>query len=264
MPQNNLYFWFFFTEYDPPVPDVSLTELDDKTNVDLSIDYENEIYEDDEDEEWDETNSNFENNYESEISNIKSEDGYFDENSANDDDDTDVDNNLFCDLCEFSKTFLNVEDLESHISIVHQNLGEDKSQNKDYQCEFCEKSFNKSVSLKVHIRKLHKNPRKDCKLCEKKSFASTSALKKHMDDVHKGLKKFKCELCDKKFKSKVGIEYHKNFFHGDPETVASLKPYKCDLCELTFDKQSRADEHKSRVHLRIKNFKCHLCNMKYR
>ena len=56
---------------------------------------------------------------------------------------------------------------------------------KDYNCEFCGKSFLHAQSVKKHINIIHegKSDNYICDICEK-SFASSQYLIRHMKNVH--------------------------------------------------------------------------------
>lgn len=63
---------------------------------------------------------------------------------------------------------------------------------------------------------------------------------------------FKCNVCEKVFRSKKGKCYHDS-------CVTGIKPYKCNICEQSFVKRSHFEYHE-RVHTGYKPFKCSLCD----
>ena len=71
---------------------------------------------------------------------------------------------------------------------------------------------------------------------------------------------FKCDQCDKEFKSKSGLDYHLDFFHGEDggeELNDDPKPFKCNLCKWKGRKKKFLDKHFNIVHKKIRN--CDFC-----
>ena len=77
--------------------------------------------------------------------------------------------------------------LSNNNDIEKKPLSKDEfSNNEDYKCESCGKSFSRLDNLKRHMHTVHEG-RKDSK-CEDKSFTEAESLKKHIHTVHEGQK----------------------------------------------------------------------------
>ena len=61
----------------------------------------------------------------------------------------------------------------------------------------------------------------------------------------------KCEICDKEFKSKSGLQSHFFSVHGDGQ-----KEIKCNICQTKFLSQNKLSSHMKRVHENKKYHKC--------
>ena len=66
----------------------------------------------------------------------------------------------------------------------------ENSNEKEFKCDFCDKSFLQSISLKSHIHTIHEG-HKDYK-CEScgKSFSESRRLKKHIHSIQEGHKDY--------------------------------------------------------------------------
>ena len=62
--------------------------------------------------------------------------------------------------------------------------------------------------LKKHIAVVHDGIRKyRCEKCDK-AFSQLGNLKKHISCVHEGMKKFRCHICDKSFGQLGSLKAH--------------------------------------------------------
>ena len=85
--------------------------------------------------------------------------------------------------------------LDNHIRKVHLNL----PLTRDYVCNICGATYNKSGHLKMHISSIHENLRPHkCEHCGKE-FSRRQRLKEHIEGIHQGLLKHKCNYCDKAY-----------------------------------------------------------------
>ena len=94
-------------------------------------------------------------------------------------------------------------------------------------------------------------------------------LKQETDNSYE----FRCNQCDKIFRSNSGLDYHLNFFHGEGvgdeyvnnENIVGEdpKPFKCNLCKWKGRKKKFLDKHINRVHEGLKDFKCDSCDRSF-
>jgi len=87
--------------------------------------------------------------------------------------------------------------------------------------------------------------RHKCDQCEK-CFAASGGLKKHKR-THTGEKPFKCDQCEKCFTDKGGLTSHKRTHTGE-------RPFKCDHCLATFSTLNGKKLHHNN-HEEQKNYK---------
>ena len=111
--------------------------------------------------------------------------------------------NFKCNFC--NKTFSQSSGRNTHIKSVHKKVS--------YNCEFCQRIFKGSDKLKQHIRFVHEGKKDNkCDLCEK-AFVNKENLKKHIQNIHEGVKNYKCESCDKYYYDlrdlKIHVKRHK-------------------------------------------------------
>lgn len=99
-----------------------------------------------------------------------------------------------------------------------------------HQCPFCEKKFRRIAILKTHISHLQSDF-----TCSKKSYSS---------------KKYVCQICPKKFKSKSSLKQHTRYQH-DNQRVAY--PHICAICNLTYRTRHSLRRH-ANIHLRRARF----------
>nr|XP_029734264.1 LOW QUALITY PROTEIN: transcription factor grauzone [Aedes albopictus] len=116
------------------------------------------------------------------------------------------------------------------------------------KCGFLAETF---FYLKQHFRQDHQNH--VYALCCDKKFFKKRLLYDHCLR-HENPDVFRCELCQKSFTEKEGLERHNAWVH----TPDSEKPYKCDICDAAFPKEYLLIPH-MRYHLSMEQ-KHHVCD----
>ncbi|XP_067635473.1 zinc finger protein 91-like [Eurosta solidaginis] len=183
-------------------------------------------------------------------------------------------NDNVCEIC--GKTCSSKRALASHKKNYHSAENSQKL-SKQYPCEFCNKSYNRCDSLRVHLR-THTGERPYlCPECGK-AFSQAGNLKQHRlrhggeksfecpycpakftcpndvckhKAVHKGIKKHICDICGASFSKSDDLKRHKMLHSGE-------KPYKCDYCEMRFNRMEYQRCH-MRTHTGEKPYKCKYC-----
>ena len=129
------------------------------------------------------------------------------------------------------------------------------------KCELCGKILSCKKNLKKHL-KLHSDERNyTCKICEK-SYKRSDHLKRHMISHDPNPKFYECQLCLKRFSLNYHLTSHLQNVHGQKK----LKVYKCPDCDLYFHKKSKLFFHQKDFHnLVVDKIPCYYpyCNKSY-
>lgn len=91
--------------------------------------------------------------------------------------------------------------LQRHIKMYHTEF------NQRYQCQYCNKIFNRKSLLDNHIRRHFDFRPFKCNECDK-SFKTKQYLTGHINGVHKNDKQFVCGKCDARFSWRTTWKRH--------------------------------------------------------
>ena len=69
---------------------------------------------------------------------------------------------------------------------------------------------------------------------------------------NKGIKAFKCDICNKDFSEARNLRDHHTIFHEWDQNL------ECDLCDFVLDEESTYT-HFNNVHEGVKPYKCNVC-----
>ena len=128
------------------------------------------------------------------------------------------------------------------------------SENKQFQCQTCQKSFQEARNLKRHIGIHSGEEPYECNTC-KKRFKQSTNLKVH-ERIHTGEVPYECKECNKRFKQKSKLKIHERIHTGE-------KPYECKTCFRSFS-QSNALQAHQRIHTGEKPYECKTCNERFK
>ena len=141
-------------------------------------------------------------------------------------------------VCEFcNKIFLYSYSLKRHLGARH---GKDQ---KQFSCDVCHKQFNRKDVLNTHKKTIHdgnREPRRSfpCQFC-KKSFVHEESWRRH-HQLHIDKQEYPCEHCGKKFKNKHYLNDHKK------SHITGKKRFQCHTCHQKFDHSSHLNNHMKR------------------
>ncbi|XP_061726971.1 zinc finger protein 234-like isoform X2 [Cydia pomonella] len=144
---------------------------------------------------------------------------------------------------------------------------------KTFDCEHCERSFNKRTTYLGHVRLTHPAMNVACDVCGE-TFVGQAGLRMHKKKTHKQLTKpehFNCKTCSATFLSVEALNRHTDTAaeHGDlrpceqcgencasedalREHVKETHPketHRCEECNMTFSSASTFEIHHRRKHL---------------
>uniref|UniRef100_A0A0C9QT68 ZNF226_1 protein n=2 Tax=Fopius arisanus TaxID=64838 RepID=A0A0C9QT68_9HYME len=131
---------------------------------------------------------------------------------------------LMCKFC--SHHFSSAEALQKHLDNLHSS---------DYVCDICGKSTKSRKALHNH-QNVHSEAKFKCNLCPN-VYKSGHILKEHLLK-HEGIRKYKCEVCDKAFAQQSHLAAHM--------AVHSEKRFKCPGCQRAFNRHDNMKIHTKR------------------
>lgn len=135
-----------------------------------------------------------------------------------------------CDQCE--KGFVQKSALSHHIRCIH-------TDEKPWTCSYCGKGFKVKARLQLHERRHTGERPYQCSYCVK-SFVANSDLKDHAR-THTGERPYKCKFCGKTFVLSTNRNAHEKIHTGE-------KPHQCDLCGAAFIRADFLKRHRDNVH----------------
>ena len=193
-----------------------------------------------------------------------------------------IDQSLSCRFPDCEQTFPTQKFMWEHMLHIHK-VNKDSWQSQRFQCNDCEKVFNRKDRLKEHkIKHVEEKPFL-CAICQKcfknkkglyfhtlrhqgaldfkcsdcdKSYVSKSQLKLHISATHTFQDKFKCDQCSADFKTKRQLTVHMTNHTG-------VKAYKCrEGCSKHFRLSNTRNNHEG-THKGIKELQCSKCPKKF-
>lgn len=151
-----------------------------------------------------------------------------------------------CDVC--LKEYEYINSLIQHRRVNHPG-------NKSFKCTLCNAQFNLYKDYKLHLRLSHKDSGIKlslsgliCDICGKE-FLCHYNLSNHRK--HHGSPQFKCDVCNKLYKTKKSLHCHQRIHTGE-------KPYTCETCGKSFPGKSYLINHNI-THSGQKPFVCEIC-----
>ena len=156
--------------------------------------------------------------------------------------------------CEFcGKVFLYKRTCDYKLHMKHHR------KQKDHECQICGKLFLVKYKMLQHF-KLHANPKP--KMCEKcgKGFPSTISLTLHLKRMHAENRDLvQCSKCAKMYKSKSSLRYHMRAVHESDDNAS----FSCSICDKSFKVERNLTYHKQ-THKKTKDFKCNKCDASFK
>ncbi|XP_015121787.1 zinc finger protein 91 isoform X1 [Diachasma alloeum] len=131
---------------------------------------------------------------------------------------------LMCKYC--SHHFSSADTLQKHLDNVH---------SRDYVCDICGKATKSRKALHNH-QNVHSEAKFKCNLCPN-VYKSGHILKEHLLK-HEGIRKYKCDVCDKDFAQQSHLAAHM--------AVHSEKRFKCPGCQRAFNRHDNMKIHTKR------------------
>lgn len=151
-----------------------------------------------------------------------------------------------CTVCE--RAFKRSSEVMSHMQI-HNGV--------TYACETCGFTTTNKVSLRTHIRRVHRRDfRYRCEQCGK-GFMSNYDLEDHKAS-HLDAKTFVCEYCGNAYSQKSYLVAHKRVIHRIRKTAP--KQHRCELCSKSFASEYSLRNHAS---LHSQRFLCAQCGKEF-
>lgn len=151
--------------------------------------------------------------------------------------------------CEFcGRMFASQYYLKEH-SLTHASTGE------MHECAECKKVYASPVLLRNHMRHMHTHSDDlmvTCEICHKTMPARR--YKPHKSYVHQD-KWYKCELCERMFKTRDGLAKHA-FKH------TGKRPFQCEFCGKGFISHNILMAHRN-THTGEKPYGCQYCERKF-
>ena len=162
---------------------------------------------------------------------------------------------LSCQFPDCEQTFTTQNFLWEHMLNIHR-VNKGSWQSRRFQCNDCEKVFNRKDKLKEHeIKHTDEKPFK-CTICSK-CFKKKKGLHFHTLR-HQGAFDFKCSDCGKSYVSKSELKLHISAVHSLQDK------YKCDQCTSDFTTKGQLTVHMTK-HTGVKAHKCREgCNKQFR
>lgn len=136
---------------------------------------------------------------------------------------------FFCSDCD--EAFVSLPHLRRH-RLQH-------GEGKTFPCRFCRRTFATNIALHNHWNADHADRLKPCPYCSKR-FINRSNLNQHMA-IHRA-PTFKCEFCNRQFRSKGDVRKHHVFRHN------TVKDHRCSECDMSFKVNWLLTRHRLRVH----------------
>lgn len=160
-------------------------------------------------------------------------------------------NNGVCEEC--GKSFKHSNHLKRHVMRKHQ------IDSKKLECDICSAKFLLRYDLKRHMIKHSTNRSFKCNLCEKK-FKTAGYLKNHVEAVHVAIpmRNFQCQICERTYIHERHLTYHVRKHQNDLR-------HSCQLCDppQLFHYSDAVKWHKIRYHGEPAPFNCDICNRKF-
>ena len=88
--------------------------------------------------------------------------------------------------------------MRSHIVFIH-------TEENNYACELCDKSFKTNGQLKSHKETVHVTTR--AFVCDA-TYKEKTSLRRHIKRTHESFKSFSCDQCEKAFNNKDSLIIH--------------------------------------------------------
>ena len=152
-----------------------------------------------------------------------------------------------CELCD--KTFADKVHRNRHIKRIHNGR-------KQCECTTCGKVFVTPYNLQTHIKVEHRSTTYPCDFCDLALTTKWSKIN-HEKTAHFGVKRFKCEICEKGFSKAMDCKEHmwKQHGQGSPSHI-------CHFCAKAFVSLFHFNIHFKQFHGKI-DYECHICDMKF-
>ena len=150
---------------------------------------------------------------------------------------------------------LTLDDLKSYELSSHEvnHPAEDKSTQRLFKCQICQKAFKFRSRLKLHMVVHTKLAEFVCEHCGS-SFTSSGNLKQHMT-VHSNEKRFQCSYCNKRFKQSSHLKVHQL-------THSGVKKHGCSICGKCFTQMNSLKVHMD-FHMGTRCHECQMCGKKF-
>ncbi|XP_045503120.1 zinc finger protein 568-like isoform X1 [Colias croceus] len=175
------------------------------------------------------------------------------EQSSNNEEDQNY-GNYQCNVCQ--KSFQKNMQLQNHMR--------NHRAERRFMCTFCNKAFSQSNNLRAHLR-IHTNERPyKCQECGK-AFTQVTNLNNHVR-LHTGERPFVCPEpgCDKAYAQVTNLNQHrKRHLSGRPLENS----YQCPICGERFSQRNHMYAHRREAHSTFKSpvrvrFACSMCDVK--
>ena len=139
------------------------------------------------------------------------------------------------------------EDLNQHVALCYKGL----INGIEFKCNKCDSQWSSAEALHYHLYNTHFYRGCVCDMCGR-IFTNYNYLVTHKAS-HLNIKRFACDLCDKKYTTKVSLEAHVNADH------VKTQEFFCDQCDYKTLRDTAMRMHVKTKHT-VDAFKCKFCD----